>query len=236
MRLIGNVETKQQAERISAFLKTQEISTHCEIDGEVWEVWVRDEDQIEQAKVHLEQFRGDPDATEYRQAIDVAQKIARDQDKKNQEAKSNYVQMTRDRWSAPITKVAPFTVALIAISVVVFVFLTGMGKDPDGSAYRALAFASISKAEAVNIFEGAAEPTSASAETNSTTSDFPLNSVTFENRLRFASLANGEVWRAITPIFIHHGFVHLLFNMYMLFYFARQIEYRYSSLWSATVI
>jgi GlpG protein len=32
----------------------------------------------------------------------------------------------------------------------------------------------------------------------------------------FAHVLHGEVWRLITPIFVHLGFFHILFNMYML--------------------
>ena len=36
----------------------------------------------------------------------------------------------------------------------------------------------------------------------------------------------GQVWRLVTPIFIHFGAIHLIFNLFMFHYFASQIEDR----------
>lgn len=41
-----------------------------------------------------------------------------------------------------------------------------------------------------------------------------------------ASVREGEVWRLITPIFIHYGVFHLLFNMSGVWRFARQVEHQ----------
>ena len=44
------------------------------------------------------------------------------------------------------------------------------------------------------------------------------------NKNPLASLAKGELWRAVTPIFIHLDWLHIVFNMIMFFQFGALIE------------
>ena len=43
-------------------------------------------------------------------------------------------------------------------------------------------------------------------------------------------IVQGELWRLVTPIFLHGSILHIAFNMYALFYFGRMIERYYGRL------
>jgi GlpG protein len=51
-----------------------------------------------------------------------------------------------------------------------------------------------------------------------------------------ADVTGGEVWRLVTPILIHFGPLHLIFNMWMLFDIGRIVEARRGSLWMAFAV
>ncbi len=42
----------------------------------------------------------------------------------------------------------------------------------------------------------------------------------------FVQIREGELWRLITPVFLHGGFLHILFNMLWLWMLGRQVEER----------
>ncbi|MGE3314226.1 MAG: rhomboid family intramembrane serine protease [Planctomycetaceae bacterium] len=42
-------------------------------------------------------------------------------------------------------------------------------------------------------------------------------------------IREGEIWRLITPIFLHFGPMHIVFNMWMLFQFGMMVEFRMGS-------
>ena len=54
--------------------------------------------------------------------------------------------------------------------------------------------------------------------------------------LRLASIQGGEIWRLVTPIFIHYGIFHFLFNMLWFLQFGRMIEGRYGTVWMAILV
>lgn len=51
-----------------------------------------------------------------------------------------------------------------------------------------------------------------------------------KNEDPFASIRRGQVWRVITPLFLHGSIFHLLFNMLWVFYFGSVIERLHGSL------
>ena len=131
MRLIGQLESKQHAERFAAYLTTKEISSHVEPENGSWEIWIRDEDQINSAVDFLNEFKTDPEGGQYRKAVEEAQTIYREEEKKRQQQQKNLVAM-QNRWNAPITKRAPLTIVLVVICVIV-ALATNFGGDIEGA-------------------------------------------------------------------------------------------------------
>ena len=50
------------------------------------------------------------------------------------------------------------------------------------------------------------------------------------------ALASGQVWRLLSPAFLHFGWMHLIFNMLWLWYFGRQVEALQGSLRMLTLL
>lgn len=200
MRQIGSISEEFDARRFAAHLVTIGIQAHVEQDGDAWAVWVKDENLIESAAEELEQFRLDPKASRYQRAFQQAEDIHRNEQQRREKARKNVVEM-RGRWKSGLPvggtpRRAPLVFVLIGISVVVSL-LTGLGEERSGTMQQLL-FSQPDVAQNVPVF--------------------PDNG--------FEQILQGQIWRLITPIFIHFGLLHIIFNMLVLYVFGSQIEDR----------
>src|SRR5262249_23530572 len=95
---------------------------------------------------------------------------------------------------------APITFALIVISLLVAA-LTQLGADRASGTYHALTFKEFKDG-----------------------GDSPLNNETDGGPFR--DILRGQVWRLVTPIFLHFGVSHIVFNCLWMFMLASQVEER----------
>lgn len=206
MRLLGEINSSGHTTRLVAWLLTKGIKVKVEPtggSGESYEVWVRDEDLLDQAKVEFADFQTNPEDSKYDQAIKEADAIAREEAQQRKRMQKKIVKVQGGR----VEKKTPLTVLLIVLCGIVFL-MTDFGESKESLAYRALQFVSVAPPIPSELLSAGHD----------------------DLGLRLASVKKGELWRLATPIFIHYGVFHILFNMMWLHQFGRMIENRYGAL------
>ncbi len=200
MRQIGSLPHQAQADRFTAYLITRGISAMAEEDGGAWLIWVRDEDQLDVAHQALREFILNPEDDRYRGAVREASQRLHQDARRREQARRNFVTMS-DRWrKGGVRRHNPLVKAVIGLCIVVFL-LINFGTV----AYPALAFC---------------DPVHEKDETWNPNRSWD----------RAIDIRRGEVWRLVTPSFMHQAVVHVAFNMIMFYWFGSQIEERRGAL------
>jgi len=196
MRQLATLPAEDQARAFADYLLTLRIETRLDPEPGGWAVWVCDEDRVAQARAELEQFTRNPADPRYGRAGREAEALRRQEDQAERAYARRHVEM-RDRFNDPASpRPRPATSLLIAACVVVALFTKG-GADPTSPVFRAL------------MIEPPFEAPGGWRLWNSLT-----------------HVRGGEVWRLVTPIFLHFGLPHLIFNLLMLHWLGGQVEAR----------
>ena len=218
MRLIGVTEGQKKVGNFAAWLLTQEIETKVETtdDGKV-EVWVKEEDYFKAALGQYEEFLKNPDDPKYAAAVTEANQILREKEKKRREIQKKQMKVPRSSGgmgapTGPMTKTVMILCLLVAI-------LTNFGDKEqwDQGVFRALQFLAVDQPQSLAFEEAYLNDRDAIG-------------------LRLASLQRGEIWRLVTPMFIHYSIFHFLFNMLWFLQFGRMIEGRYGTVWMVILV
>ena len=201
--------------RFSAYLFTQGIQNHVDRVDEQYEIWVKDEDQLAESKACLEQFQANPQDAKYQVALQQADSLARQQEKRRQEVQKRVVKINPTR---PGKRRQPLTWLLIGISTLVALSTQfGHSKEWSKPVFRALSFNGMTGPALQKLMQ----------ENDNNLEAAPV---------RWASIRQGELWRMITPIFIHFSVIHLLFNSIMLYQLGGRVEHRYGTLYMAGLV
>jgi GlpG protein len=223
MRRIGTLDGQDAAERFRDYLTTQHIEAVVEsIEGsEQWSVWVRDEDQRAAARQELQRFLDDPQHERYGTARQQAAQLRRQKERENRDRLR--LQRSMPSRSGPIGPMAfgagsrrP-TVTLILIALAVGAsLLTNFGNVRRADLMRQPTQVPQSY-QIFNLLSAVDRP--AFVETGD-----PM-----------VSVKRGQIWRLITPVFLHGNMQHLLFNMLMLYFLGSLIERLHGSAYFAGI-
>lgn len=215
MRRIGTLTDGSLAQQFCDYLVTLSIDATADPEGDQgdtqWNIWIRDEQDVEKARQELADFSQSPESQRYQVSDKVARirddRIAEQKRRTEQHRKVVHSMPSAPGGMGPMTGASvrqqsiPVTIGIVVISVLVS--LTSNFGDPRGL--------------------GPAGQTTLGQRTYNALS-FVDRASYKANQDPFDSVKKGQVWRFVTPMFLHGDEVHLLFNMLWIFFLGSAIE------------
>ncbi|MCA9191423.1 MAG: rhomboid family intramembrane serine protease [Planctomycetales bacterium] len=197
MRSLGTIKGRKHAETFVAHLLTIGISTQIEElanQPQYWELWVRDEDRLDEAKLEFDSFLASPFDAKYEGSLGRAQEILEEKRRIREKAAANLRRVhPTQKLSLAQGKIPPLTLTLLVLSIGIFLFSSFPASRLGRQIIGQLSFVTEQ-----DYKDGQDDPS--------------------------ASLRKGEVWRTITPIFLHGNAIHLAVNMLVLVSFGSMVE------------
>jgi GlpG protein len=119
LRQIGTLPRSLDPKVFTDYLLTLGMKSRSDEQPEGWIVWIYNEDHLARARDELESYLNHPEDPRYQNAAQSAQAIRRQEQQLDQQFRKNYREVS-DQWAYPGLRRRPLTLALIAVSVAVF--------------------------------------------------------------------------------------------------------------------
>jgi len=184
-------------------------------DG-TYEVWIIEEDHLAEASRQFTEFSADPQDDKYRQAATQARKVREQLRQRAQQFQKNIVRVNQRTG----LRKPPLCLAILIICIVSFA-LSNFRFDDTSAWVRGLAFMAVSGETLAGMV---AQSPGEVEELLDSRRNADLHWI--QTPTPATSLLRGEIWRALTPAFLHGSFIHIIFNMYWLVSLGFLIERR----------
>ena len=223
MRRIGTLSNEAEARRFCDYLFTQSIdaafdssieSSNESETSDRWDIWIREEKDVETAKTAFVAFQENPSDEKYEvggEAEKLRHAQVADEQRRLREQKKLRRSMPASSTRMPGTGIGgaiegrqhsiPVIIATIAIAVLLS-FASNFGKLKP----------------TINLKDLSSEERVFLSMSFVDLRDY------HDNEDAFASVRKGEIWRFFTPMYLHGSTIHLAFNMIWLYLLGSAIE------------
>jgi rhomboid protease GlpG len=215
MRELTALSTEASARRLAAALQVASIPATVDFESDQWVVWIENDDDRERADEIVAAFQADPDADEFSKALLQAEQKQKSAAKVHAAAQRRQMDLKK-RWSGSWWHCYPATQIMTVLCVVVVLFTTDWGAHNSGFMGLPMTCDRDDSALLDALYFQAPvigrDPSGAIGKGWE-----PIGLAELIKR--------GQVWRFVTPAFIHFGVVHILFNLMWLRLLGMAVEF-----------